>query len=225
MADDLARVDALIDDLLAAHDPKTTDLVDVPRRAVRPRPRVGALPRGLRRPRTSRRIVQRHIDAGCREAGAPPPHGTLLLRPLPRGPDDGDARQRRAAQARAAADVHRRGDLVPAVLRARRGLRPRRPRDALRARRRRVGRQRAEGVEHARAPRRPGHARRAHRSRAARSTRASRTSWSTCTRPASRCDRCARSPARPSSTRCTSPTRASPTPIASATSATAGASR
>ena len=80
MADtDLARVDALIDDLLAAHDPKTTDPTDVPRRAVRPRPGVGALPRGLRRSRISPPIVQRHIDRRLREAGAPPPHGTLFF--------------------------------------------------------------------------------------------------------------------------------------------------
>ncbi len=66
-------------------------------------------------------------------------------------------------RAPAAADPHRRGDVVPAVQRARQRLRPRRADDAGRARRRRVGRQRSEGVEHERAPRRPRHAPRPHR--------------------------------------------------------------
>ena len=57
------------------------------------------------------------------------------------------------------------------------------------------------------------------------STPGSRRSSSTCSARASRSGRCARSPARPSSTRCTSPTRASPTPRCSASRATAGACR
>ena len=109
---------------------------------------------------------------------------------------------------------------MPAVQRARRGLRRRRPVEPRRPRRRRVDRQRSEGLDDARPPLAVGHARRPHRPRASEAQGPHRTSSSTCTRPASRCGRCARSPARPSSTRCTSPTSASPTPSGSATSAT-----
>jgi len=79
MADsDLARVDAAIDDLLAAHDPKTTD-----QRAFR-----GAqYDRGLAWVHFPEGfggmdlppVVQRHIDRRLREAGAAPPHGTLFF--------------------------------------------------------------------------------------------------------------------------------------------------
>ena len=104
-----------------------------------------------------------------------------------------------------------RGDLVPALQRAGRGLRRRRAVDPRGARRRRVGRQRPEGVDDARAPLALGDAAGAHEPRRARSTAASRTSSSTCTRRASRSGRSCRSPATPSSTRCSSTTRASPT--------------
>ena len=59
-----------------------------------------------------------------------------------------------AAATPAGADPHRRGDVVPAVQRARRRLGPGRPHDPRRARRRRVGRHRAEGLDDERAPRR-----------------------------------------------------------------------
>ena len=98
--------------------------------------------------------VQRHIETRLREAGRAAAAEHAVLQPLPRRAHDGDARQRRAAQARAAPDVHRRRRVVPALLRARLRLRPRRPLDARRPRRRRVGRERPEGLEHARAPRR-----------------------------------------------------------------------
>ena len=63
-----------------------------------------------------------------------------------------------------------------------------------------------------------------HGSRGSPNTRASPTSCSTCISPASRCDRCARSPGRPSSTKCSSTVRASPTPTGWATSTTDGGS-
>ena len=62
---------------------------------------------------------------------------------------------------------HQRGDLVPAVLRARRRLRRRRALDARRARRRRVGRHRPEGLDDARAHVAVGDARRPHEPRRA----------------------------------------------------------
>jgi alkylation response protein AidB-like acyl-CoA dehydrogenase len=79
MADnDLARVDALLDDLLAAHDPKTTDQAtfrgaqyDLGLAWVHFPDGFGGL--GVQ-PR-----LQRHVDRRLREAGVPPPHGTLFF--------------------------------------------------------------------------------------------------------------------------------------------------
>jgi alkylation response protein AidB-like acyl-CoA dehydrogenase len=79
MADsDLARVDSLIDDLLAAHDPKTTDQTtfrgaqyDLGLAWVHFPEGFGGL--GLP-PRT-----QRHVERRLRESGAPAPHGTLFF--------------------------------------------------------------------------------------------------------------------------------------------------
>jgi alkylation response protein AidB-like acyl-CoA dehydrogenase len=79
MADnDLARVDALIDDLLAAHDPKTTDQAtfrgaqyDLGLAWVHFPDGFGGLGLQAR--------VQRHVDRRLREAGVPPPHGTLFF--------------------------------------------------------------------------------------------------------------------------------------------------
>jgi alkylation response protein AidB-like acyl-CoA dehydrogenase len=78
MADDLVRVDALIDELLAAHDPETTDQTtfrgaqyDVGLAWVHFPEGFGGL--GLP-PR-----VQRHIDKRLRTAGVPAPHGTLFF--------------------------------------------------------------------------------------------------------------------------------------------------
>ena len=93
------------------------------------------------------------------------------------------------------------------------------------ARRRRVDRERPEGLDHARAHLALRHHPRPHRHRDGeaqgphdvrhRHARAGRGS------PSARCKR----PARPSSTRCTPPTSASPTPNASATWAKAGTCR
>ncbi len=79
MADnDLSRVDALVDDLLGAHDPKTTDQTtfrgaqyDLGLAWVHFPDGFGGL--GLQ-PR-----VQRHVDRRLREAGVPSPHGTLFF--------------------------------------------------------------------------------------------------------------------------------------------------
>jgi len=79
MADtDLGRVDALIDDLLAAHDPKRTDPTTF---------RGAQYDRGLAWVQFQEGfgglnlppIIQRHIDRRLREAGAAPPHGTLFF--------------------------------------------------------------------------------------------------------------------------------------------------
>jgi alkylation response protein AidB-like acyl-CoA dehydrogenase len=79
MADtDLARVDGLIDDLVAAHDPHRTDAT-VFRGAQYDRGLAWVhFPEGfggLNLPP----IVQRHVDRRLREAGAPPPAGTLFF--------------------------------------------------------------------------------------------------------------------------------------------------
>ena len=79
-----------------------------------------------------------------------------------------------------------RGDLVPGLLRAQRGLRPGVAPDARGQGRRPLRDQRPEGVDLARPRRRLDDAAGPHRPRARRSTRASPTSCSTCTRPASR---------------------------------------
>jgi alkylation response protein AidB-like acyl-CoA dehydrogenase len=78
MADDLARVDALVDELLAAHDPKTT----------KPEELRGAqydlglawlhFPAGFGGLGLAP-TLQRHVDRRLREAGARAPHGTLFF--------------------------------------------------------------------------------------------------------------------------------------------------
>jgi len=79
MADnDLARVDALVDDLLAAHNPKTTDQTTL---------RGAQYDRGLAWVHFPQGfggldlppIVQRHVDRRLREAGAAAPNGTLFF--------------------------------------------------------------------------------------------------------------------------------------------------
>ena len=80
-----------------------------------------------------------------------------------RRPDDHDLGHAGAEGAPPRADPVRRRDLVPGLLRARRGLGPRRAQDARGPRRRRVGRHRPEGVDERRAVLEVVHARRAHR--------------------------------------------------------------
>ena len=99
-----------------------------------------------------------------------------------------------------------RGDLVPALLRAQRRLRPRLAAHPRRARRRRLPRRRAEGVDQLRAVRALGHPAGAHRCRGAAAPRHQLPASSTCAPRASPSGRCARSPAAPSSARRSSTT-------------------
>ena len=119
---------------------------------------------GVRRPRR------------CRLAAADLQRGAVTLRRRGRGvrgrdrdgrADDHRVGHRRAAAALPRADAERRARVVPAVLRAGRGLRPRGPAHARGTRRRAVGRERAEGLDVGRAPQRLGSAARAHRPRRA----------------------------------------------------------
>ncbi len=78
MAEDLERVDALIDDLLTTHDPKTTKVEEF---------RGAQYDRGLawvHFPEGSGGLglsptLQRHVDSRLRAAGARSPHGTLFF--------------------------------------------------------------------------------------------------------------------------------------------------
>ena len=85
MTDDLAKVDALVDDLLAAHDPRSTDLITL---------RGAQYDRGLAwvhfpegfggldlAPRT-----QRHIETRLRAAGVPPPPAHIFFNLYLAGP-------------------------------------------------------------------------------------------------------------------------------------------
>ena len=120
--------------------------------------------------------------------------------------------------------AHQRGDLVPALQRAGRGLRRRGPGDARRARRRRVGRERPEGVDDARAPRPLRDAAGAHRPRPAEAQgpQLLRRRHAPARRrgAAAAC----RSPATPSSTRCSSTNARVPDAGGSGRRATAGGS-
>ena len=100
-------------------------------------------------------------------------------RPLEHRARDHRARHRRAEAHAPPPHAARRRHLVPGLLRAERGLRPRVAAHVGGARRRLLDRQRPEDVEHARPPRELVRAARAHRSRRARSTRASRACSST----------------------------------------------
>ena len=153
---------------------------------------------GLGLPRSLQPVVDKALVRGRRPGQRPAAH---RHRPRHGRADDPRVRHRRAEAALPAAALVRRGGLVPAVLRARRRLRPRRPRDPRRPRRRRLDRQRPEGVDVLGAHRRPGDPDRPHRPRRPQARGPHRTSSSTCTTRASRSGRCARSPARPSSTR------------------------
>jgi alkylation response protein AidB-like acyl-CoA dehydrogenase len=78
MADDLVRVDSLVDELLAAHDPRTTDQVTFRGAQYDSGLAWVHFPEGFGGLNLPPR-VQRHIDKRLREAGAPPPHGTLFF--------------------------------------------------------------------------------------------------------------------------------------------------
>ena len=128
---------------------------------------------------------RRRAQAGrCREAAQPDRH--RALRTGDRRPRDGGAEA-----ALPAADAPRRGDVVPALQRARGRLRPRQPRHPRRARRRRVHRQRPEDLDVARAWSPSSGSSSPAPTPTPRSTPASRTSSSRWTSRASRSGPCA----------------------------------
>ena len=126
---------------------------------------MGALPRGPGRSRRRERPAgrrRRRVRRGrvTREPAAPQRH-----RPGHGRADDPALRRRRPEGALAPVAVDGRGHLVPALQRARRGVRPRGRRHQRGAGRRRVGAQRAEGVDLDGPPRPLGHPARPHRPR------------------------------------------------------------
>ena len=201
------------------------------RRSVHARVEQAALRGGLRRAdvaegvRRRGRAVQLPGDPLRRARRRPGSAPHRRDRPRHGRADDHRARHRRAEGALPPAASRRRGDLVPGLLGAGRGLRPRRRAHARRApaatstssTARRSGRRSRTSPTSASSSRRATPRRRA--------TGTSRTSSSTCTRPASRCARCARSPARRSSTRSSSATSRCRSRTGSATRETAGRSR
>ena len=184
------------------------------------------------------RLGRAHVADGVRRRRRDADRaGDLLrgVRPRPRAadgqrarPDDGRAgghraRHRRAEGALPRADPVRRRDLVPGLLGAGVGLRPRVAEDARGARRRRLRRHRPEGVDDVRAPLEVVHAARAHEPRRAQAPRAHLLPDGHGAARASRSGRWSRSPARPSSTSSSSRRRGSRTRTSSAASTTAGA--
>ncbi len=194
-------------------------------RALRGTSRLGtrARPRRLDRSRVAGRVRRSGCDAaraGDLLRGVRPRRRTGTRRHHRRGsarPDDRALRHRRPEAPGAARHSPGHRDLVPGLLRARRGFRPRERPDPRRSRRRRVGHQRAEGVDVARALGAVDLRDRAHRPRRAEAqgpvvsprpdgpARAHRD-------PARSC----RSPATASSTRRSSTGRAPPPPTSSA---------
>ena len=135
-------------------------------------------------------IHQLIIDDELRRAGVRRPSNQIGIGWA--GPDDRPRRHRGAEGALPLPAARGRGDLVPALQRARRRQRPRQPGHPGRARRRRVGRQRPEDLDVAGPALEVRHPHRPHRPRRRRSTRASRTSSARWTRPASRSARSSR---------------------------------
>ena len=220
---DRQELDAMVDELLADFPPDRTEPEVFWGEQFDRGLGVGALPRRARRPRGLARAAGTGAAADpqgrCDQPGPPQHH-----RVRDGGAHVGRPRHRRADRPLPAADLHLRGDLVPALLRAGRRLGRGQPRHAGGARRRRVGDQRAEGVDHGRAPRSASDSCWPAPTPTSRSTGASPASWSTCRRRGWRCGRSTRSPVRRSSTRSSSPTHALPTPTVSAGWARVGAS-
>ena len=122
------------------------------------------LAEGVRRPR---RDADRAGDLR-RRGGAPgSAEPGQRARPGDGRPGGHRPRHRGAEAALPGADPDRRGDLVPGLLRARVGLRPRLAEDARGQGRRRMGRHRAEGLDDLRPVREVVHAGRPHRPRRA----------------------------------------------------------
>ena len=137
---------------------------------------------GLAAPDVRGRLRRPHVAQGGRRprphvhGGDDPPRGDGAREGAARaqhprhrhgGPDDHRLRHRRAEAALPAQDALVRGDLVPGLLRAERGLRPRLAADPRGEGRRALRGQRAEGVDLARPRLRLDDAARAHRSRRA----------------------------------------------------------
>ena len=129
-------------------------------------------------------IIAQEFATGAREA---PADGHRRLD----HPVDRRLRHRRAAAALPAADLPRRDDLVPAVLRAGRRLRPGQPDHQGHQGRRRLADHRPEDLDHRRAVLQVGRPAGADRTRPLRNTMASPTSCSTWRARASRSSRCA----------------------------------
>ena len=120
------------------------------------------LAEGVRRPRRDDDRAGDLRRRGGAPGGAEPGQ---RARPGDGRPGRHRPRHRRAEAALPGADPHRRGDLVPGLLRAGVGLRPRLAEDARGQGRRRMGRHRAEGLDDLRPVRQVVHARRPHRPR------------------------------------------------------------
>ena len=140
---------------------------------VEPRARRGAL-RGDRVARGVRRARRRDHGAGRLRRGDAPVEGARHAEParaLEHRAGDHPARHRGAEGGAAPPHAARRRHLVPGILRARRGQRPRVAQVHRGARRRPLRRQRPEDLEHARAPRELVRAPRAHGPRRAEAPR------------------------------------------------------
>ncbi len=183
-----------------------------PARRRQPRVEPEDLRRGLRGPdlaRGVRRQGRALQPPGDRARGVRPRWGAAAHgrdRARHGGPDDHGARQRGAEAPLPEEDPLGRGDLVPGLLGAGRGLRPLGGGDAHRGHRQSLQRDRPEGLVVVRAHRRPLHPRRPQRPgfRVARRPHVPDRGHEVARE--SRCGRCGRSPAKRSSTRSSSPT-------------------
>ena len=183
-----------------------------------PRPRAGAA--GLRRSRRALRLPRRIPASAARRLAGGPVVAGAARRPRTRAARRGDRcdrararrspradqlrghrragagavalRRRRSLGALDAADRLRRGDLVPALQRARCRLRPHQPPHSGHTSRRRLEDHRSEGVEHVGAVRHAGGSSWPAPALRSRGTEASRRSSSTWRRPGSPCARCRR---------------------------------
>ena len=152
--DDEARVNERLDELLAEHDPKATPARSSSATQFDPGLASVHFPEGHGGLGVAPKL-QRWSTSGWRRRGAPVLRAQRigLGMAAPTIVTHGTEEQKASVPAPA---VHRRGGVVPAVQRARRGLRRRRPRRPPRSRRRRVDRERPEGVDDARPHRAAG---------------------------------------------------------------------
>ena len=94
-----ARVNEAVDTLLAEFPPGKTDEVTFLGAPVRPRPGLGALPRGRRRPRRSARSCRRIVNERICAAGGPIPYARNPIGYGMGAPDGRRPRHRRPAEA------------------------------------------------------------------------------------------------------------------------------